>query len=366
MMHITDPLGTYSVEDFYKEPAAKVSFDEVKQAGSCMLTESGDIVVPAQAPTYVKPKVRERMEKEKGPKRPPLTDDKYKDYVTYRSTLPAMAKAVSALSLDSDFVSDRSALTVLLDYLNGELTPNLKQKGQFMNPLDLVKVSKTIGGKGLTLERIFESKNLWAELRPYRGEWRRSEVSEHGTYFPAWERMAMGEINTKTLSVTGLKQVAGTSRGKTSNCFRFVEFSLGGFSFGVRVPTHAVADGDKNVELQHKNFYFQREITCLKTYYKMMLGGVDQLTLGIQRSGKVVQVNEYTINDVIEREPAVVDAAEKRLGYLVGLLKKVQSTCTGEGPWVLQWQKGSLVLGEYKEPSVEGMVEAAEGVEMSV
>jgi hypothetical protein len=334
--------------DFYKAPFASLKMSDVKQAGSYMVSaETHAMSSPAALPTYVKPSVGVRLEKEKGTKRTPLDNEAYKQYADNRCSLVAGAQKAGC-SMSKDFIADRSALTVLLSYLNETLSGELMRQGQEENPLDFVKISKS--GSAIVLERLFEKKNMWAEFRPYRGGWKRSEVSNHGDFMPAWIRVATGDLKHKTMMVTGIRQIAGTSAGKQDQSFRFVEYELGGMTFLTRVPTHATADG-KNVELAHKNWYYRDKVTCMDTYMKLVLGGVDMMSMALQRSGKLVHAVEMSADSLAAQQPGCVEAAERRMGRLAGLLGKVKdavNSAGGEGPWVLQWQRGELVLGDYK------------------
>merc|ERR1719221_1262351 len=155
--------------------------------------------------------------------------------------------------------------------------------------------------------------------------------------------------------ITGLTQIAGVRAGKTPKSYRFVEFNLGGLSVVSRARAHAVKDG-KSVELKHKNWYYQHKVTILSTYYKMLLGGVGMMSMALQRSGKVVQVIETTMDTLLKKQPETVEAAERRMGRLAAVLKKVKATIDSsseEGPWVLQWRGGELVLGKYEKPEEE-------------
>jgi len=350
LSRVEDAMATMTPSDFYKAPFAKLSKGDVKTVGTCT-TEGSDVSAPAAGvPAYVHPKVGIRMEKERGEKRPPIDDEKYMAYVGTRCTLKTMAEKAASGNLSNDFVVDRSVLTVLLDYVSESLTTKLKMKGQSMNPIDLVKITKE-SGKGLVLERLFEKKNLWAERRGYRGAWKRSEVSNNGTFSPAWQRLATGDVDKKSMMVTGLQQIAGSRAGKVPSHYQFVECKLGGVSMLTRARTDASADG-KAVELKHKNWYFRQELTMLDAYLQMLLGGIDMQVLGVHRSGKVVKVVELTIDELVAKEPKIVDAAERRLGRLAALLEKVKGAVTKDGQYVLQWQNGELVLGDYvqKEP----------------
>lgn len=352
---ISEAAAKFLPSDFYKVPFVGLKFADVKEVGSYMLTpgEPAEFVAKAKLPTYVTPMVGQRLEKEKGVKRTPRDDELYKKYVELRTNLGEAVQKLS-LPMDKDFVADRSALLLLLNYLGEAMTPDLMQHGQALRALDLVKISKAPNGKALVLEKIFEKKNLWAEFRHYHGGWKRSEVSQRGWYFPALERLATGDDKTKTQTITGLKQIAGTTAGTTNRCFRFVEYNLGGVSFLVRATVHGSKDG-KNVELQPKNWYFRQQATALDTLYRLLLGGTDMLCLALQRSGKLVQVEEVSVDSLLAKQPLVMEAAERRLGRLVALLNKVKTICAGagEGPWVLQWQRGELVLGKYEKVEVE-------------
>jgi len=350
LSRVEDAMATMTPSDFYKAPFVKLSKGDVKTVGTCT-TDGHDVSAPAASvPAYVHPKVGIRMEKERGEKRPPIDDEKYMAYVGTRCTLSTMAEKAASGNLSNDFVVDRSVLTILLDYVSESLTTTLKMKGQSMNPIDLVKITKA-SGKGLVLDRLFEKKNLWAERRGYRGAWKRSEVSNNGTFTPAWQRLATGDIDKKSMMVTGLQQIAGSRAGDVPHHYQFVECKLGGVSMLTRARTDASADG-KAVELKHKNWYFRQELTMLDAYLQMLLGGIDMQVLGVHRSGKVVKVVELTIDELVAKEPKIVDAAERRLGRLAALLEKVKGAVTKDGQYVLQWQNGELVLGDYvqKEP----------------
>merc|ERR1719253_93480 len=357
LSRVADAKAKFVPSDFYKVPSVSLKMSDVKQVGTYMTAADArtNMISPAQVPAYVKPHVGARLEKEKGTTRTPTASAEYKTYAENRCNLVAAAQKACPGSLGKDFIADRAALMVLLNYLNETLSGELMRQGQEQNPLDFVKVSKS--GSVLVLERLFEKKNMWAEFRPYRGGWKRSEVSNHGNFLPAWERVATGDLKNKTMMVTGIRQVAGSSAGESNKCFRFVEYDLGGMSFLTRVPTHAVADG-KNVELAHKNWYYRDKVTCMDTYMKMVLGGVDMISMALQRSGKLVQIAEMTADGLVEKQPGVVDAAERRMGRLAALLGKVKdavNSAGGEGPWVLQWQRGELVLGDYVEVEEEAV-----------
>jgi len=356
LSEVTEAMAKFVPSQFYTSPAAKLDASGVKEVGSCQISrEDSSITVPAQVPEYVRPhKMGIRLEKEKGPLRPPLETDEYVEYINKHSSLAETAKETSAkkgFSLERDFVCDRSALELLLTYLSEGVDEELRKIGQAENPIDFVKITKGPNGKGLMLERVFEHKNLWAERRGYRGGWKRSEISHHGTFSPAWERLASGELDKQHMMITGLRQIAGKRAGETPLSFRFVEYEMGGLKFLTRARTNLTSNG-KNVELKHKNYYHQAQVKAVRTYWQMLLGGVGMQSFAFHRSGKIIRVFETTLDAIVAKTPAIVEAAENRMGRLVAMLSQVKEALEkagGDGPWVLQWQNGELVLGEYKK-----------------
>merc|ERR1712107_672834 len=130
-----------------------------------------------------------------GDKRPPVEDEAYVQYVEKRLGLLKAAQAVAAkngMSLDKDVICERTTLMMLMDWMDESMTEELMRRGQHKQAVDLLMVTKGPGGKGMVLERIFEKKNLWAELRPYNGSWQRGEISQHGTCSPAWQLACFG------------------------------------------------------------------------------------------------------------------------------------------------------------------------------
>merc|ERR1711959_89722 len=66
--------------------------------------------------------------------------------------------------------------------------------------------------------------------------------------------------------------------------------------------------------------------------------------------GKIKVLQEHTIDEFTQRGE-VKEAAEKRMGRFTEMLKKVSAalkSSSEEGPWVLQFQNGELLLGKYE------------------
>lgn len=345
--HVTEAMSIFKTQDFYKADFAKLSADSVTEVGSYQVTGAGKISIPATVPTYSPIKRGTRLEKEPGFKRPSVEDEAYVKYVDEKCTLYETAKEAAPSSLEKDIICDRGSLLTLLDFVSETLTPFLTKKGQHSSAVDLVKISKSPSGKGLVLEKILDVEKMTAEI-PYRGGWKREEVSNHGTFKPALQRAMEGDSRTRTISCTGLLQVAGSTAGELDQCFRFLEFELGGLSFLTKARAHAQKDGEY-LDVAHKNWYYQDEVKALTTYLKMLFGKIDKSVLVLQRSGKVHEAVEKTVEDIAEKQPLIVEAAERRLGRLVKLLKEVQKAVDSDsGPWVLQWQRGQLILGKFE------------------
>eukprot|EP00930_Biecheleria_cincta_P003837 TRINITY_DN104749_c0_g1_i1.p1 TRINITY_DN104749_c0_g1~~TRINITY_DN104749_c0_g1_i1.p1 ORF type:complete len:558 (-),score=115.11 TRINITY_DN104749_c0_g1_i1:67-1683(-) len=346
-------IGMWLTKDFFKSNKEVLAASDVKEVGTYMTEPHAPekLVKPAVLPGYKKPRRQIWLEKERGAKRPPFEDDAYMKYIEKRFGLLEAAQEVCPTAASKDVICDRTTFTLLMDWMEESITKELQRRGHHKSPVDLIRVTKGPGGKGMVLERIYEKKNLWAEFRKYKGSWQRGEISQHGTCSPAWQRACFGDTKTRTVSGTGISQIAGTSKGEFNTTHRFVEFDLGGMSFLSRVRAHARQDG-KNVELAHKNFYRQGEVTLLDTYIKMVLGKTDLFVLGLQRSGLLHQVVEVTVDSIMEKLPGVVEVAEKRLGQVVAFLKQVQSALdaeSGDGPFVIQWSQGTLILGKYEK-----------------
>eukprot|EP00490_Sorites_sp_Unknown_P017858 CAMPEP_0114693648 /NCGR_PEP_ID=MMETSP0191-20121206/69291_1 /TAXON_ID=126664 /ORGANISM="Sorites sp." /LENGTH=402 /DNA_ID=CAMNT_0001987547 /DNA_START=253 /DNA_END=1461 /DNA_ORIENTATION=- len=356
--HVTEAMSIFKVEDFYRAEFAKLDGGSVKEVGSYQVSPSGKVSIPANVPKYSPIKRGKRLEKEPGFKRPPTEDEEYVKYVDEKCNLYETAKEAAPSSLDKDIICDRGSLMTLLDFVSETLTPYLNKRKQYASAVDLVKISKSPSGKGLVMEKLMDTDKMLGE-RPYRGGWKREEVSNHGTFKPALQRLAQGGGKTSTTMCTGLQQVAGTTAGELDEYFRFLEFELGGLSFLTKARAHVQNDGGY-IDLNHKNFYYQDEVKALSTYLKMIFGKVDKSILVVQRSGKIHEVVEKTVEDITEKQPMIAEAAERRLGRIVTLLKEVQKAVDSadKGPWVLQWQRGQLILGKFE------LVEVAE--EMAV
>merc|ERR1712060_846485 len=91
----------------------------------------------------------------------------------------------------------------------------------------------------------------------------------------------------------------------------------------------------------------------------MMLGKIDVLSLTHQSNGKIRNQYDLTPQDLLEKNPALKEVTDDRLGRLSKMLLQVKEKIDsdgGDGPWVLQWQKGTLVLGKYEiadDPAAE-------------
>eukprot|EP00913_Durusdinium_trenchii_P014649 g13744.t1 len=333
--HITDATAIFKTQDCVTAVIC------VKEVGSYQVAGTGKVAIPAKVPEYRPIQRGKRLEKEPGEKRPPVEDGAYLTYVDEKCNLYDTAKEAAPSALTKDIICDRGSLLTLLDFVSETLTPFLMKKGQHASAVDLVKISKSEKG-GLVLEKLLDVDKMVAEFIPYRSGWKREEVSAGGNFKPALQRLANGDRHTRSMMCTGLLQIAGSRAGELDDCYRFVEFDLGGLSLLTKARAHAQKDG-QNIDIAHKNFYYQNEVKALTTYFKMILGKTDKTILAIQRSGKIhqAQVCCSTLEDIVEKQPLIKEAAQRRLGRLVALLKEVQKSVESEsGPWVLQWQRG--------------------------
>jgi len=363
---VTEPVATFSPADFYRVPFASLKMEDIKEVSSYM-TKGEEYVQGADFPQYKHPKANGTLlQQEIGDKRTAQDVEGYKAYLDAKKSLPEVAPKQGA-SLDKDFVADRTALHLLLSYLSEKFSGEMVKRRQLDNPLDLVKVSKVPGKKGLYLEQIFETKHTWAEAKKYNGQYRRSEMSNYGNYFPAFHRVCTGDYSTTYVTTTGKKNIAGSRYGGIPDPkFRFVEYSLGGLDFLVRTRCHMQTSAGKSVEIKTKNRGHRQESTIFENYTKILLGGTEQLTVGIQSTGRLYAVKDLTIDSLTEMQPAITDAVDRRMGRLVALLNKVKEAMASvpEGEeYVLQWQNGDLVMGKYEMPKAEEAKEAKKAKE---
>lgn len=340
---VQDPKLEFTSSDFYKASPVVLKGANVKQVSSYKLDE-GEYVQGASFPKYQKPQ-KAFMFKEKGEIRAAQDGAGYKEHAAKLATLAGVAPKQGVSLADKDFVADRMALIVLFDYV-GEV----RKYGDKFLPVDYVKVTKVPGGKGLFLECI-QDKQAFESNRKYKGAWVKGEMSDHGDFFPAFHRCCTGGADEVVTGITGLRLVAGSTRGgRPDERFRFVEYGLGDFSMLVRTPSH-LEDGGNNVEISTKNAYARAEVLAMDIYRKLLLGGTDKYCLGLHRSGKIQEVCEFTLDNLEEQTPGLADAVHRRLGRLTAMLGQVKDAMANvpEGEeYVLQRFKDQLRLGRYE------------------
>merc|ERR1711972_673069 len=121
----------------------------------------------------------------------------------------------------------------------------------------------------------------------------------------------------------------------------------------VRSPAYMKTEDGKNVELRMVRRDQRETISTMSLYMDMVLGGVDFLSLTQHASGRIKKHNDFELPYLEEKTPGVVEAAERRFGKLVALLKVVKEEmgkAEGDGPWVLQWRRNKIMLGRYEDP----------------
>jgi hypothetical protein len=108
---------------------------------------------------------------------------------------------------------------------------------------------------------------------------------------------------------------------------------------------------EKSVELKYANRNYPGVVSLIDTYFRMLLGKVDIFSFSLQSNGFFRSTDEFAIEDLTAKNPRLKGVAEQYMGRLTSLLKQVSEKIEkdgGEGPWVLQWRKGSLFLGKYE------------------
>jgi len=358
---ISEPLSVFQHREVRMSPPASLDFADVKEIGTYMVPKgTSEVVKPAQVPEYLAVKTGKFYQRGFGAKRPPKDDDEYKEYADRHCTLSDAAKAVVPDSLSNDFVVDRRALLALLKWVNYTLTPLLQKEAQSKNPIDIAKISKADGGSALVLDALYNEMNLYAEQPTLRTKHNPSE-RPLGGFKEALARVVTGDHETN-YNIQGYHQFV--TENDLPDCYKFLEIPLDGLKLTVRAPKthvskgrrrleHEVRAGDteKAVEVKYANHYHPASVGLLDTYFRMLLGKVDMLSFSLQSNGFFKSCTEMTIEDLTAKNPKLKGVAEQHMGRLTNLLKQVSEKIAsdgGDGPWVLQWSNGVLLLGKYE------------------
>jgi len=362
---IFDPICVFKQKEFRLSSPASLDFKEIKETATYMVPkDTSEIVTPAKVPEFLQVRVPSIMERSLGAKRPPQDDAEYAEYADKKCTLADAATKVIPDSFSHDFVADRAALLALLEWGSGTLTPMLRKEGQQNNPIDIVKISKTDGGKALVLDCLYDKMNLYAEQPQKRSKFNPAE-RPLGGFKDALHLYVTGD-QTKNWNIKGYSQ--HVKDHNLPKCYKFLDVPIDGLKLTVRAPKTHVHKGrryldeevpagyeDKSVELKYGNRYNPGSTTLLTTYLKMLLGKVDIFSFSLQGNGFFKTTSEYSIEDLEAKQPKVKEVAEAHLGRLTNLLKQVSEKIAadgGEGPWALQWRKGALSLGKYELAAV--------------
>jgi hypothetical protein len=358
---IFEPLSAFHMREFRSSLPASLEFADVKEVGTYMVPKgTSEVVKPAEVPEYLMVQTRTFLERSLGAKRPPQDDDAYKEYADKRCTLVDAATKVVPESLSHDFVADRGALLALLGWVNYTLTQVLYKEKQNKKPIDIAKISKTDGGGALVLDCLFNKMNLYAEQPKQRGKYNPAE-RPRGGFKEALARSVTGDVE-RNFHIKGFAQQV--REHDLPECYKFLEIPLDGLKLTVRAPKSHVHKGrrslsdeveagyaEKAVELKYANNYHPASVSLLDTYFRMLLGKVDMYSFSLQSNGYFKTNQEFVIEDLTAKNPKMKGVAEQHMGRLTNLLKQVSEKIAsdgGDGPWVLQWKNGTLLLGKYE------------------
>jgi len=362
-------MESFSKEDFVTSEKAELDWKSAKEVGSYMSKPEvfDDFTVPAQVPSYQPwPAANLHLMQDPGYKRRPRHPDDFFAYNEVRSNVLASAKKAAANSLDQDIICDREVLMNLLEYVNGDWCKTMNAKGNADHFVDVVKISKS--GKTLVLDNLYQKSDLIAEFRPKRSmggaynQFEKNSPNDRGPYITAAHRWAAGAETFRM--PTGQRGLLPTTKVDTTHivpemqddpnpCFKFVELKSGGLSFLIRAPKELMKN-DECVELTEHPYLERDTITKMHLYQQLALGKQDHHVTVFHTEGDVKQVVETSTATMMAESPAVVEAAERRFGMVIALLKKVSAELANkeDGPWALQWRKGRINLGKYEKVQI--------------
>ncbi|CAK0806164.1 unnamed protein product, partial [Prorocentrum cordatum] len=242
---IFDPICVFKQKEFRLSSPASLDFKEIKETATYMVPkDTSEIVTPAKVPEFLQVRVPSIMERSLGAKRPPQDDAEYAEYADKKCTLADAATKVIPDSFSHDFVADRAALLALLEWGSGTLTPMLRKEGQQNNPIDIVKISKTDGGKALVLDCLYDKMNLYAEQPQKRSKFNPAE-RPLGGFKDALHLYVTGD-QTKNWNIKGYSQ--HVKDHNLPKCYKFLDVPIDGLKLTVRAPKTHVHKGRRYLD----------------------------------------------------------------------------------------------------------------------
>jgi len=298
------------------------------------------------APEYRPPPLR--MQLQKGLKRPPPLDESEDRRFAWEVLESIHSHGTGPCALDGlDVIASLSSLRLLVAFVDGSLTEDMRAKGfntcRRNEPLqvDLMRILRMPEAPGAICLA-----SVW-------------------NWVPANVTSNTGALNRRSYDVsferaaTGRPPLSGPPSTRERGAplhYRLLEHDCGGLRMLVRAPTAATVPSvdaaeleGRGVELESVNY---RDVGDLwgaslpSRYAGMQLADVGMAVRGTVNKGTLMDLQEVTLEDLRLDRPAVAGDAERVLGGLVEVLRRIRAVaeCPGckDRPLYLQYLDADL------------------------
>lgn len=248
---------------------------------------------------------------------------------------------------DLDVVTSLSSLRMLVGFLDGSMTADMRAKGLTTRrrnepvAIDLMRISRMPEApKAICLGSVW-------------------------SWVPANSTASVGALNRQSYDVnfervaTGQQMLSGPPSTRNQDKplhYRLLEYNCGGLRMLVRAPTAAMAPAVDREELEGQAVQLEsvnhRDVADLwgsalpSRYAEMQLADVGMIVRGAVNKGSLMDLQEITREDLRLDRPAVAEDAERLFGRLAGLLRRVRAIadCPGceDRPLYLQFHDAEL------------------------
>eukprot|EP00418_Pyrodinium_bahamense_P075555 CAMPEP_0179051126 /NCGR_PEP_ID=MMETSP0796-20121207/21086_1 /TAXON_ID=73915 /ORGANISM="Pyrodinium bahamense, Strain pbaha01" /LENGTH=555 /DNA_ID=CAMNT_0020747661 /DNA_START=39 /DNA_END=1706 /DNA_ORIENTATION=- len=321
------------------------------------------------APEYRSPQMP--LQLQKGIKRPPPLDQA-KDRFFVRDVIEAISSSRREPYLFEplDVIASLASIKTLLAFVDGSLTEDMRAKGlntrRRNEPelVDLIRIARMPEApRAICLATVWN----WVPANTTPGVGALNRMS----YDTSFERVA-----------TGKGQLSGPPSTRTSNDplhYRMLEYNCGDLRMLIKVPVVATVPAvdlgfveGQTVEMHSVNRRDAGDLwgsSLSSRYAEMQLGDVAMVSRGIVDKGSLIDLQELTREDLRLDRPGVALEADRLLGKLTGLLRRVRAVaeCPGckDRPLYLQYSDAELrVISPIFEDASESAVDDDEVEEL--
>jgi len=326
------------------------------------------------APEYRQPPMKIQLQK--GLKtRPPLDVDEKHD----------LARDIAEVIPDTDVYRDADVITslhglrILLGFVDGSLQEDMRAKGAHTHlrceaaEVDLMRIARTEAAPGAIV-----LPTVWNWMPENMTNNTDKGALNRRSYDLSFERLATGKgLHGGPPSVREFDKILH---------YRVLEYKIGDLKLVVRVPVIAKVPSVDDEAMDHPGMGVELHATnrrnvgdlwdaSLSSHYAYMkLADVGMVVRGIVDMGALIDIQEVTLEDLRLDRPKVVAEADKLVGRLGGLLRRIREVADAPGckgrPLYLQYSDAELRViaprwddDEDTGPQEEGGVIAVDAVE---